>query len=77
LHRMKLRPQYRLKVDIAKCLDRIDHTAFLAQRPAPPGIRRQVRGWLRSGSLEADTLSPTTAGPPQGGRMSPVWALIA
>src|SRR5215468_7262722 len=66
-HRIKFRPQYILKVDISKCFDRIDHTALLAKLQAPPGIRRQVRGWLRSGILEADMLSPTTAGTPQGG----------
>src|SRR5207248_11128640 len=31
----------------------------------------------RSGILEADTLSPTTAGTPQGGSVSPLLALIA
>jgi RNA-directed DNA polymerase len=76
-HRMKFRPQYILQVDISKCFDRIDHTALLAKLQAPPGIRRQVRGWLRSGSREADTLSPTTAGTPQGGSVSPLLALIA
>src|SRR5947209_20583350 len=76
-HRIKFRPQHMLKVDIAKCFDRIAHTALLAKLQAPPGIRRQVRGWLRSGILEADTLSPTTAGTPQGGSVSPFWALIA
>ena len=75
--RIKFRPQHMLKVDISKCFDRIDHTALLAKLQAPPGIRRQVRGWLRSGILEADTLSPTTAGTPQGGSVSPLLALIA
>jgi RNA-directed DNA polymerase len=36
-----------------------------------------VRGWLRSGILEADTRLPTTAGTPQGGRVSPLLALLA
>jgi RNA-directed DNA polymerase len=76
-HRIKFRPQYLLKVDISKCFDRIDHSALLAKLQAPAGIRRQVRAWLRSGILEADTLSPTTAGTPQGGSVSPLLALIA
>jgi RNA-directed DNA polymerase len=75
--RIKFRPQYLLKVDISKCFDRLDHAALLAKLQAPPGIRRQVRAWLRSGILEADTLSPTTAGTPQGGSCSPLLALIA
>src|SRR2546426_3117408 len=52
-HRIKFRPQHLLKVDISKCFDRIDHSALLAKLQAPPGIRRQVRAWLRSGIMEA------------------------
>jgi RNA-directed DNA polymerase len=44
-NRIKLQPQYVLKVDIAKCFDRIDHAALLAKLQAPPAIRRQVRAW--------------------------------
>ena len=69
--RIKFRPQHLLKVDISKCFDRIDHLALLAKLQAPSGIRRQVRAWLRSGIMEADTLSPTTAGTPQGGIITP------
>ena len=76
-NRIKFRPQHLLKVDIAKCFDRIDHTALLEKLQAPARIRRQVRAWLRSGIMEADTLSPTTAGTPQGGSASPLLALIA
>jgi RNA-directed DNA polymerase len=75
--RITFRPQHMLKVDISQCFDRIDHTALLAKLQAPPGIRRHVRGWLRSEILDADTLSPTTAGTPQGGSVSPLLALIA
>ena len=66
-----------LKVDMAQCFDRIDHQALLATRQALSGIRRQVRAWLRSGIMEADTFTPTTAGTPQGGSVSPLLALIA
>ena len=76
-HRIKYRPQYLLKVDISKCFDRINHSALLAKLQAPAGIRRQVRAWLRSGIIEADTFTPTTAGTPQGGTASPLLALIA
>jgi RNA-directed DNA polymerase len=75
--RIKFRPQYMLKVDIAKCFDRIDHRALLAKLQALSGIRRHVRAWLRSGIIEADTFTPTTAGMPQGGSVSPLLALIA
>jgi RNA-directed DNA polymerase len=75
--RIKFRPQHLLKVDISKCFDRLDHWALLAKLQAPSGICRQVRAWLRSGIMEADTLSPTTAGTPQGGSISPLLALVA
>jgi RNA-directed DNA polymerase len=76
-HRIKFRPQHMLKVDIAQCFDRLDHAALLRKLHAPPGIRRQVRAWLRSGIMEADTFTPTTAGTPQGGTVSPLLALVA
>jgi RNA-directed DNA polymerase len=74
---MRYRPQYALKIDIATCFDRIDHQALLAQVQAPPLIRRQLKAWLQAGIREDDHLRPTTAGTPQGGRCSPLLALIA
>ena len=75
--RIRFRPQYALKVDIAKCFDRICHTALLAKTQASPGIRRQIKAWLKAGSMEDGQLLPTTAGTPQGGTISPLLALIA
>ena len=74
---IRFRPQYALKIDIAKCFDRINHQALLAKVQAPPLIRRQLKAWLQAGILEDDHLSPTTAGTPQGGSCSPLLALIA
>ena len=71
------RPQYALKVDIAKCFDRICHEALLAKTHAPPVIRRQLKAWLNAGILQDGHLVPTTAGTPQGGSISPLLALIA
>ena len=42
-HRITFRPQYVLKVDIAKCFDRINHEALLAKTQASPTIRRQLK----------------------------------
>ena len=74
---IRFRPQHALKLDIAKCFDRIDHQALLAKVQAPPRIRRQLQAWLKAGILEDDHLSPTTAGTPQGGSCAPLLALIA
>jgi RNA-directed DNA polymerase len=75
--RSKCRPQHLLKGAMAQCFDRLEHPALLAPLPAPPGIRRHVRGGLRSGRLEADTRSPASAGTPQGESVSPWLALLA
>jgi RNA-directed DNA polymerase len=75
--RMRFRPQYALKGDITKCFDRICHAALWAKRQASPGIRRQIKAWLNAGMLQDGHLVPPTAGPPQGGSMSPLLALIA
>src|SRR5262250_3579067 len=74
---IRFRPQYALKVDIAKCFDRIDHAALLAKTQVSPCIRRQLKAWLHAGILEDGHLVPTTAGTPQGGTISPLLALIA
>jgi RNA-directed DNA polymerase len=74
---MRYRPQYALKIDIAKCFDQIDHSALLAKVQAPPLIRRPRKAWLKAGILEDDHFSPTPTGTPQGGSCSPLLALIA
>jgi RNA-directed DNA polymerase len=76
-HRITFRPQYVLKVDIAKCFDRINHEALLAKTQASPAIRRQLKAWLPAGVLEDGHFVPTAAGTPQGGTISPLLALIA
>jgi RNA-directed DNA polymerase len=74
---IRYRPQYALKIDIAKCFDQIDHSALLAKVQAPLLIRRQLKAWLKAGILEDDHFSPTPTGTPQGGSCSPLLALIA
>src|SRR5262249_12336378 len=70
-HRITFRPQYVLKVDIAKCFDRINHDALLAKTQASPAIRRQRKAWLQAGVVEDGLFAPTAAGTPQGGTISP------
>jgi RNA-directed DNA polymerase len=72
-HRITLRPQYVLKVDIAKCCDRIHHEALLATTQASPAIRRQLKAWLHAGVLEEGHVAPTAPGTPQGGPGPPCW----
>jgi RNA-directed DNA polymerase len=76
-HGIKFRPQFALKVDIAKCFDRIGHDALLTKTQTTPVIRRQLKAWLKAGIWENHQLFPTEAGTPQGGPISPLLALIA
>ena len=76
-HGIKFRPQWVLKVDIAKCFERICHAALLAKLQASAAIRRQIKAWLKAGIMADNQLFPTTAGTPQGGSLSPLLALIA
>jgi RNA-directed DNA polymerase len=69
--------KYVLDADIAKCFDRIDHDALLSKLDTFPAIRRLVKGWLKAGVLDGDTLFPTDQGTPQGGVISPLLANIA
>jgi len=74
---IRLKPKYVLDADIAQCFDRIDHEALLRKLNTFPGIRRQVRAWLKAGVMDNKQLFPTSEGTPQGGVISPLLANIA
>ena len=69
--------KYVLDADIKGCFDNIDHQALLGKLHTYPAMRRLVKGWLKAGVMEALELSPTQAGTPQGGVVSPLLANIA
>src|SRR5712692_10299280 len=69
--------KYVLDADIKGCFDNIDHQALLEKLHTYPAMRRLVKGWLKAGVMEALELSPTKAGTPQGGVVSPLLANIA
>jgi RNA-directed DNA polymerase len=71
------KPKYVLDADIAKCFDQIDHNRLLEKLNTFPGIRRQVKSWLRAGYFLNHQWEPTHAGTPQGGVISPLLANIA
>ena len=72
-----LKSKYVLDADIKGCFDNIDHQALLKKLHTYPAMRRLVKGWLKAGVMEALELSPTKAGTPQGGVVSPLLANIA
>ncbi len=72
-----LKPKYVLDADIAKCFDRINHTALLAKLHTFPALRRVIKGWLTAGTVENGAWFPTLEGSPQGGCISPLLANVA
>jgi RNA-directed DNA polymerase len=69
--------KYALDADIAKCFDRINHSALLAKLHTSPSLRRQLQAWLKAGVLDNGQLFPTTEGTMQGGNISPLLANVA
>src|SRR6266516_788665 len=69
--------KYVLDEDIKGCFDNIDHQALLEKLRTYPAMRRLVKGWLIAGVMEGMDLSPTLAGTPQGGVVSPLLMNIA
>jgi RNA-directed DNA polymerase len=66
-----------LDAHIKGCFDNIDHRALLEKLRTYRARRRLVKGWLKAGVMEALELSPTKAGTPQAGVVSPLLANIA
>ena len=69
--------KYVLDADIAKCFDKIDHTALIEKLGIQGNLRRQILSWLKSGVLNEWTFEATERGTPQGGVISPLLANIA
>ncbi len=76
-NKIRWQNKYVLDADIKGCFDNIDHQALLEKLHTYPAMRRLVKGWLKAGVMEALELSPTKAGTPQGGVVSPLLANIA
>src|SRR6266550_5269239 len=69
--------KYVLDADIKGCFDNIDHQALLGKLRTYPAMRQLVKGWLTAGVMDALAFSPTQAGTPQGGVVSPLLMNIA
>ena len=71
------RPKWVLDADIAKCFDRINHSALLQKLNTTPALSRQIKAWLRGGVLDDMKYFDTNEGTPQGGVISPLLANVA
>ena len=78
-NQIRVKSKFVLDADIAKCFDKINHEKLLAKMDTFPKIRRQVRAWLKSDVCDfaKHERTPTEAGTPQGGVVSPLLANIA
>ncbi|MBC6478847.1 MAG: group II intron reverse transcriptase/maturase [Hormoscilla sp. GM7CHS1pb] len=75
---IRLKPKWVIDaVDIAKCFDKIDHSALLNKLNTTSPIRRLIRAWLKAGVMDRGIYQSTEAGTPQGGVISPLLANIA
>jgi len=74
---IRYKPKWVLDADIAKCFDKIGHSALLNKLNNTSPIRRQIRAWLKAGVMDHGTWQTTDAGTPQGGVISPLLANIA
>jgi RNA-directed DNA polymerase len=74
---IRQKPKYVLDADISKCFDRINHEAVLEKMETFPGLRKQVKAWLKAGYVEFGEEHETERGRPQGGVISPLLANIA
>lgn len=66
--------QWVMEGDIKGCFDNISHDWLITHVPMDKVI---LRKWLKAGYMESGQLSPTEAGTPQGGIISPVLANLA
>ena len=74
---LKSKTAYVLDADIAKCFDRINHQYLLEKLNTFPGMRKQIKAWLKAGVLDGKNLFPAPEGTPQGGVISPLLANVA
>lgn len=63
-----------LEGDIHACFERISHTWLEAHVPMDTTL---LHKWLKAGIMEQQVVTPTEAGTPQGGILSPVLANLA
>lgn len=68
--------QWILDADLSAAFDRIDHHRLLEHLGTFPA-RGMITKWLAAGTVEAGLFTPTRAGTPQGGVISPLLLNIA
>jgi len=74
---VRYKAKYVLDADIKGCFDNINQEKLLEKLQTYTALRYTIKSWLKSGVLDGVELTPTEAGTPQGGVISPLLANIA
>jgi RNA-directed DNA polymerase len=74
---IRYKPKCVWDADIKGCFDHINHEVLLTKLQTHSAFRHIIKGWLKAGVLEGEMFTPTEAGTPQGGVISPLLANIA
>src|SRR6266849_1214492 len=77
LNHIRYKPKFVFDADIKGCFDHINQEALLRRLHTYSAMRHMIRAWLKAGVREGADFSPTEAGTPQGGVVSPLLANIA
>jgi RNA-directed DNA polymerase len=74
---IRSKPKYVFDADIKGAFDNINQEALLHKLQAFPVLSRAIQVWLKAGVMEGQVFSPTEAGTPQGGVISPLLMNVA
>jgi RNA-directed DNA polymerase len=74
---IRYKPKFVYDADIKGCFDNINQEALLEKLHTYPLMRQTIKGWLKAGVVDKYVFTPTRAGTPQGGIISPLLANIA
>jgi len=74
---LRYKAKFVLDADISGCFDAINQEELLKKLKTFPQMRQIIKAWLKAGVIDNDVFTPTEAGTPQGGVISPLLANIA
>jgi RNA-directed DNA polymerase len=74
---VRYKSKYVLDADIKGCFDAINQEELLRKLQTFPQMRHIIKKWLKAGVIDKEVFTPTEAGTPQGGVISPLLANIA
>ena len=71
---IRYKPKYVLDADIKGCFDTINQEELVKKLQTYPKLRQIIKRWLKAGVVDNGVFTPTKAGTPQGGVISPLLA---